>query len=108
MNILINKQPSFKDIIDLKVILGVVKKKVTPANILDLMDDKIEFTIEGHYIEQSDFLRQLGILVYPKKTNEIVTDYGDNPFGPSDAVKIRFPALKTYVTFPTQLIMNEK
>lgn len=68
----------------------------------------LEFVINGWYIKQSELLSKLGISVHPESWEQYHTDYGDNPFGPSDSVTWTTNECKTNIVFPTRLFKNEK
>lgn len=102
------------DIMDLnKNELTNIKKIIRSASYLYLSEmqkkqitETLKFDIEGCYINQSEFLSNLGISVYPKSWKQEHTDYSD-PFGPSDSIHWTTTESKTTVIFPTRLFATD-
>lgn len=93
---------------DMKVIIRKAINQYLLESGQNRLKDNLEFVVHGRYIEQSELLSKLGISADPESWQELFTDYGSNPFGPSDAVAFPIRKCKTNIVFPTSLFKEEK
>ncbi len=97
-----------EDVDNMKVIIGNAGNQYLLKMAQDTLTDSLEFVINGRYIKQSELLSQLGISAYPKSWKQLCTDYGDNPFGPSDSVSFTITEYQTHIVFPTRLFKEDR